>query len=235
MSKKDLVSELCEIQKVPASEKLKIEKLIQKKDYELKEAQEKIKELKGQNESLEERANFLTGLKDSGKSRVWKKPVRVKSGKACAVMLCSDIHAEEIVEPAEVNGLNEYNLDIADQSIKNTFERYLLLLEDARNLANIRHGVLWIGGDVVSAFIHDELRERNALAPLPACRWVKERLRSGIELLLDQADLDELTIVTSYGNHPRDTKKAIAPGREPIATSKICTILSGTRLPDTKT
>jgi len=63
-------------------------------------------------------------------------------------MLCSDLHVEERVDPAQVNGLNEYNLDIADRCIGRMAEAYEWLLHDARY--DCREGVVWIGGDTFS-------------------------------------------------------------------------------------
>lgn len=154
----------------------------------------------------------MLGLKKSANLRAWNQPKRVKSGQACAVYLLSDIHCEELVEPGDVNGLNEHNLQISDRSLRQTFERKLLLTEDARNMVNIRQAVLWLGGDMISGHIHDELKERNLLTPLAACRWVKERILSGLKLLYDHGDFDALTIVTSYGNHGRDTLKNRSAG-----------------------
>lgn len=60
---------------------------------------------------------------------------------------------------------------------------------------------------MVSAQIHEELREKNSLSPLAACRWASERLEAGIRLLLAEAGMDQILVVTSHGNHPRDTLK----------------------------
>lgn len=163
-------------------------------------------------EQLDERLEFVLGLRDTGRLRAWRPPKRVKHGSATAILLLSDWHAEELVVPEEINGLNEYNLEIADRTARNVFNRALLLLEDARNLANVRSMVVWLGGDFISGHIHPELAERNQLAPLPACRWVKQRIEAGLRLLLDHGDLDELLVATSYGNHGRDTPKPRSGG-----------------------
>lgn len=210
----DLVNRLCEVQKLPIAEQIKLEQLIRRKNDELKLLQHKNTELLRQHEAMQDRMDFLVGLKKPGNAKRWAVPKRVRGGQACAVYLLSDVHCEELVEPQEVNGLNEHNLQVSDRSLKQTFERKLLLTEDARGLVNIRQAVLWLGGDMISGHIHDELRERNLLTPLAACRWVKERILAGMQLLYDNGGFDNLTIVTSYGNHGRDTPKNRSAGEK---------------------
>jgi len=163
---------------------------------------------------LNKRIEFFSGV-DGVKPSLWKPKTVGKNGQATAIILLSDLHVEEGVDPKKVNWLNEYSLDIADKSLKEVFQRSLKLLEHERHLANIKNAVLWIGGDQISGFIHPELMEGNSLSPLAACRWVKERLLNGIRFLLDNAGLDELKIITSYGNHGRTgEKRRIATGAD---------------------
>ena len=153
----------------------------------------------------------LTGIKKS----VWKPKSSAKHGSATAVVLLSDLHVEEGVDPKKVNWLNEYNLEIADASLKEVFQRSLKLLNHERQLVNIKDMVIHVGGDEISGFIHDELVEGNSLSPLAACRWVQERLENGIRFLLENGELDSVKIVTSYGNHGRTgPKRRIATGAE---------------------
>jgi len=208
----ELASEILEIQQIPAAERLRIEAVIRNYKQKARDASEERDEALRQSELLASRCDFLVGLRDRTKAKEWAKPKRVKSGRAAAVFLVSDVHCEESVAPHEVNGLNEYSLEICDKSLKQMFSRNLMLTEDARHLVNIREGVLWLGGDMISGHIHDELRERNQLAPLPACRWVSQRLLSGINFLAEHGGFDTLTIATSYGNHGRDSLKNRSAG-----------------------
>ena len=178
----------------------------------LKVESAKLKASEKEVEGLNKRVEFFAGI-ESASPALWKPKTVGKNSQATAIILLSDLHVEEGVDPKKVNWLNEYNLEIADRSLKEVFQRALKLLEHERHLANIKSAVLWIGGDQISGFIHPELMEGNSLSPLSACRWVKERLLSGIKFLLDNAGLDELKIITSYGNHGRSTeKRRIATG-----------------------
>lgn len=213
-SEADALERVFEAQRLPAAERLKIKRMIAARDEKLAEARETVAELQRQNDILESRVALMAGLKDAKKLRAWSKPRRVKSGSADAVVLISDVHCEETVRAEEVNHQNEYTLDIADRSIRETFSRALHLVEDARNLANVRQLKLWIGGDLISGHIHDELRENNSLTPLAACRWIKSRLMAGIELLHSQGGFDDILIVTNHGNHGRDTPKNRSAGEK---------------------
>lgn len=132
---------------------------------------------------------------------------RKPSGTATAVVCLNDWHGEEPVDPATINGLNEYNLEIAEQRIKKTGERMLHLLDAQRKLSNIKDLVVWIGGDIITGHIHEELAETSPLSPTEACQWAKGQLIGLLDHWIAYADVDSVTVVTSYGNHGRTTAK----------------------------
>lgn len=126
-----------------------------------------------------------------------------------AVVLASDWHVEEIVEPESVAYRNEYNLEIADQRIKRFFEGIIWNIEHHRaskRLA-INDLVLWLGGDLMTGYIHEELIESNQLSPTETIRWLLPRLRDGIYTLLQRLDLAHIEVPCYYGNHGRTTDK----------------------------
>jgi len=135
----------------------------------------------------------------------WKKLAKGK-GKATAIVALSDWHVEERIEADKVNGLNEYNMEIAAQRIKRTFQKVIYLLERARGAAKIDTLVVWLGGDFISGYIHEELQEQNAVSPLDACLFAQDQIISGLEFLKKEAKAS-LVVPTSYGNHGRTTQK----------------------------
>lgn len=157
--------------------------------------------------SLEEELEAFTKLGQTTKCKPWKPGPRAKHGQATAMLLLSDLHVEETVLSENINGLNEYNLDIADLSLRTTFEKFLLLLDDARHLANIRKAVIWLGGDIINGYIHEEAKETNGLAPIPATFWAAERIEKGLRMIAEQGEFDQITVLTSVGNHGRTTVK----------------------------
>ena len=138
-------------------------------------------------------------LKRRGRSRT--------SGSATAILCANDWHVEGCVTAESVDGVNEFNLTIARQRIQKTWQKALYLLDFARNISNIRELVLWLGGDLINGAIHEELEESNFLGPAEAVLYVQDQVATGIDLLLRESKVERITVVTSYGNHGRSTRK----------------------------
>lgn len=140
-------------------------------------------------------------------------PVKLKvedSGKpsqSTAFMVASDWHLEEEVDPVAVNGLNKYNLEIAEQRISKFFQNGLKLVEMCRAKSNIDTLVLALLGDLISGYIHDELVESNQLSPVQAIHRLYQLLSGGIDFLLENGGFEQLIIPTCCGNHGRTTPK----------------------------
>lgn len=133
---------------------------------------------------------------------------------ATLVALASDWHVEEVVKPETINGLNAYNPEIAEIRSEIYFSKLLWELRNARTGQSQDYGfdihniVLWLGGDLISGYIHEELLESNAMSPIQATLLAERLISSGIQTILEQEpDLHQLTIVCSYGNHGRTTQK----------------------------
>src|SRR5690606_29900498 len=86
--------------------------------------------------TLREQLTLYRALGDVKPSKS-AKPKRLKASDGTAIIVLSDWHVEETVEPETVNGVNAFNLEIAEKRIAQTFEKALLLLEDARHLTDI--------------------------------------------------------------------------------------------------
>jgi len=132
-------------------------------------------------------------------------PVTLANGEAVAVLCASDWHVEETVTSASTNGLNEFTLSIAQDRIRRFFSSAVRLTEIQRSGCEIREALLWLGGDLMSGFIHEELQETNELTPTETILWLRDQLTEGIRYLCDH--FDGIKIVCNYGNHGRTTKK----------------------------
>ena len=124
---------------------------------------------------------------------------------AVAVALASDWHVEETVESASVNGLNEYNLPTAKRRIEKFFSTIARLTEIERHGAKIDDLILWLGGDLMTGMIHEELAESNSKTPTQVILWLQDRLADGLATL--KPHFKRILIPTSYGNHGRTTVK----------------------------
>lgn len=144
-----------------------------------------------------------------------KPPKREYSGRRCGVpvMLCSDWHVEEPVDPAKVGGLNEYSLDIAAKCIDKLGHAYADMLEDLPRF-ECREGVIWLGGDLLSGYIHPELLEGNALSPLETIDWLTDKIEAMLRTVLARTSLERLIVPCNSGNHGRTTEKQRVSTRE---------------------
>ena len=130
-----------------------------------------------------------------------------KCGDATAIICMNDWHVEEKVDPRTINGLNEYNLEIAAKRIKRAFQNSIKLLDSERSISKIRDAKLWLGGDLITGYIHEELAEENYLSPTEATLFAHEHAADGIQTLLDHGNLEYLEVICSWGNHGRTTRK----------------------------
>ena len=134
---------------------------------------------------------------------------------ATMLALASDWHLEEYVDPAKIGGVNAFDLAIAESSARRYFDALVWLYDHHSTHFAIRDLVLWLGGDIISGYIHEELVETNTLAPLPAVRFARELIGAGIRMLLAETNLARIVIPCSYGNHGRTTiKSRISSGAE---------------------
>lgn len=129
-----------------------------------------------------------------------------KQRQGTAVMLCSDWHVEEPVDPAKVNGLNKYDLDIADKCIDVLADAWEWMIADQRY--DCREGIIALLGDHFSGHIHEELVEKNFLSPVRASAWLLPRMEKFLrKVLANSPRLERLIVVCNDGNHGRLTKK----------------------------
>ena len=173
-------------------------------------------------EHLEEIARLRAALDTAQSVAADAPPPRIQTRErayglreATMLALASDWHVEEYVDPAKIGGVNAYDLAIAQSSARRFFDALVWLYDHHSTHFAIRDLVLWLGGDLIGGYIHDELVETNALAPLPAIRFARDLIGAGIRMLLAETQLERIVIPCSYGNHGRTTAKSrIVSGAE---------------------
>lgn len=163
-------------------------------------------------EESEKRLDFLLALQEHKKPIIIK-PRKDTASESIAFAIASDWHCEETVKPETVNGLNKFNLDVADIRINKFFKNVLKLVQIQRHGTEINTLVLALLGDFITGYIHDELVEGNSLSPTEATNWVMERLIAGINMLKAYGNFKKIYIPCSYGNHGRTTiKRRVSTG-----------------------
>lgn len=158
----------------------------------------------GELEREKQASQNITGLAGIKPKRIARARARGKRPEATAVLVLSDWHVEEYVDPATNVPGNEYTLDIADRRIAQLVQRASMLIEHEKSLTNIRRVVVAILGDFITGHIHDDLVETTQLAPLSAIRWAGERIAGVIDSM---AEIAPVLVPTASGNHGRTTHK----------------------------
>ena len=145
------------------------------------------------------------------------RPVEPKSktgtGEAAAVAVGCDWHGLEVVDPAQVNQLNEYGPEICKASVREFFHAILAWTNIHRHGIKIRHLVLALLGDLITNMLHDDQKEGNAGTPQEEILFVLELICGGLDYLLEHGGFDRITVACCDGNHGRDTERIRAAGR----------------------
>lgn len=123
---------------------------------------------------------------------------------ATAVVVLSDLHLEETVDPAEVNGLNAYNLEIASDRMDRLAIGLVWQLELARSKYQIRDLVIECIGDITTNYLRVEDVQGNALTPFEAIVFAEGQLVRFVRTVLERCPWLERVIMPFLpGNHDR--------------------------------
>lgn len=138
---------------------------------------------------------------------------RGRSDKVLGVptLFASDWHWAEVVDPAQINGVNEYNLEIAHRRARRLVEKTVMLLRDCFAGAEYPGIVFALGGDMVSGDIHDELAVSNEVDIMPCVLDLIGVLAWCVRALADE--FGRVFVPCVSGNHGRNTPKIRAKGR----------------------
>jgi hypothetical protein len=121
------------------------------------------------------------------------------------ILFGSDWHWGEVVNPAEIGGVNKYNLEIAHQRLHKLIEGTISLLTE--HMVNPQYpGIVFaLGGDMVSGNIHEELVETNEMPIMPVVLDLVDQLIAAIKRL--KSVFGKVFLPCVAGNHGRGHKK----------------------------
>ena len=136
-----------------------------------------------------------------------------KSGKsnAIATAFLSDVHLDEVVDPAQVNWINAYNRDIATERLRLFFENAIELARDYLGGLRYEGLVLPLGGDIFAGIIHEELAESNEGTIFQSMLYWADPMCAGIKLMRDA--FGQVFLPCVVGNHGRRKRKPHAKNR----------------------
>ena len=136
------------------------------------------------------------------------KPKKPQSSAGVATLFLSDLHWGEVVFPEQVNGVNEYDLEIAEKRLYSVVEHAIDLVKNHVTNRGYPGIIVFLGGDMVSGNIHQELKETNDKPIMPVVLHLAERLVQILRTLGDE--FGHVHAVGVYGNHGRNTMKPTA-------------------------
>lgn len=117
----------------------------------------------------------------------------------------ADIHGGEVVEAAEVNGVNEYNVGIMKRRFNTLVDRTIDLCDKQGPGVEYPGIIINLAGDNVSGGLHPELQKTDELEIIPAVLEVRDMLVWGLRQMADR--FGSVYAPAVAGNHGRGTPK----------------------------
>jgi len=136
---------------------------------------------------------------------IWLAPAKPKSHAATLVVMLSDTHFDEVVNPEEMEGLNAYNREIAMMRLEKWTQNVIKLARHYLSGVNYDGVVLILGGDIFSGDIHEELALTNEDTMIGSLLFWAEQVSAAVELLA--TEFKKCHVVSVVGNHGRTTRK----------------------------
>lgn len=130
---------------------------------------------------------------------------------ATPTILLADNHFDEVVVPSQVDWINAYNREIAEQRLTRTIDGAIEIAREYFTGIDYDGCLLMLAGDVFSGIIHQELRESNAEPILRSVNHWEDRLAAAIDRLA--TEFGKLHVACTYGNHGRQSRKPVAKNR----------------------
>lgn len=192
---------------VNLTERVSHEYATTKLETEKRSVEKKYKEALKRIESLEKERDLIVDTQKTLGRIPTIKSEKSDGGESVAFIVVSDTHVDERVLPEEVNGLNEFNEEIAKERMTNLFVRGHKLIKMAQRDSTINTVVIPILGDIISNRIHDELAETNTLGQSEAITFAYNLLVSGIEYIAKDDTIKKIHVVCHTGNHGRTTNE----------------------------
>jgi hypothetical protein len=143
----------------------------------------------------------------------WK--LEPKSGKgrdraAIANAMLTDTHFDEVIDPSQIEGFNKYDRPIALRRLQ-AWASNVVELADRWIPLRYQGCTCFVGGDIFSGVIHEELRETNAATLYESVIYWLDPLLAAFRGLADYFGKLEIDMVV--GNHGRRTQKPVAKHR----------------------
>lgn len=135
----------------------------------------------------------------------WKLDATSRHNTGVPTLFLSDIHFDEVVDPAQIGRVNAYNREIATRRLHAFFTNGTAIWKQHITRGSFDYVVLLLGGDLLSGNIHEELRETNERPIALSIMGLIDVLIPGIDLLVKE--FGKVFVPCVVGNHGRLDKK----------------------------
>lgn len=187
---------------------IQIDRDTKKENAKLKDAERKYKYLQEQVEELQEKYDIALALNDhkyQPKSETLDFTHSRNEG--IPIIQYSDWHVEKRIDSRVLNGLNEFNLDICAQRVKNCYTNTIKLIRKERQDVKIDKLVINLGGDFINNYLHEHDTQENYLSPIEALFFAKERIKESLSAIAEHGEVKKIVLLCCNGNHPRLTRR----------------------------
>jgi hypothetical protein len=171
-----------------------------------------IASLQAENARLRQTLNLVEDYKvQAADLPAWAdKKRKYKPAEAILHLQLSDLHLDEVVNPEEMAGTNAYDREIARLRLRRWVDK---ACELGDRYKHVWQGIyIYLGGDLVSGAIHEELAETNESSlPQTLLYWAPE-LAAAIRDVSNHFGVP-VAVWGVVGNHGRLTKKKTAKKR----------------------
>lgn len=146
----------------------------------------------------------------------WAGPeVSGRSRSATALVMLSDLHLDEVVNPAEVavggTPLNAYSREIALQRLHRTADGAVRLGTDLMRGFSYDGAIVVLGGDLVTGNLHDLAEFNETHSVIATVDYWVDHLAAFLATIADA--YGPVHVVSVVGNHGRTTRKPRTKGR----------------------
>ena len=164
-------------------------------------------------EALSKKCDLLVALDSVNSSAPsWlRKKSKKSEHRGIANLLLSDLHLDEVVSPAQMGGVNAYSRKIAEYRLKATVENTAVIAKDYIKGITYDGITVWLGGDIFSGNIHEELRITNEAPMLASFDFWIDPMIASLKLLADE--FRSVHVPGCVGNHGRNTFKPVMKNR----------------------
>jgi predicted transcriptional regulator len=145
-----------------------------------------------------------------------KEKCREEKTEETMVALWSDWHYGELVKAESVQGLNEYNPDIASARVYSLVQKTIGIKNKLeRGGWNFPRLVIALNGDMITGSIH-ELEKSSSPNNIVLASYQCARLLA-LAIRDLAAEFESVTVISTSGNHGRlDSKSKSTPSKEPL-------------------